>query len=73
MTSSFVLHFLINPVLLFNIIKVLWWPHPGRKNKRKYLIMVSCPFHLGEVLFLEQVFRVGVEVGILSVWEEALS
>ena len=44
-----------------------------RKNKWKCLIMVSCPFHQVEGLFLEQVFRVGVEVSVLSVWEEVLS
>lgn len=57
----------INPTLLFNIIKVLWWPHPMRKNKWKHLIMVSCPLCQVAVLFLEQVLRVGVEVSIPSV------
>lgn len=27
---------LINPTFLFNIIKVLWWPHPMRKNEWKH-------------------------------------
>ena len=38
-----------------------------RKNKRKHLIMVSCPFGQVAVLFLEQVLRVGVEVSVPSV------
>lgn len=56
---------LIHPTFLFNIIKVLWWPHPMRKTNGNTIIVLR-PFCQVEILFLDWVLRIGVEASIFS-------